>query len=602
MLAGRPDSRVFISYSRRDYYFAESLTFQLHRAGVRAWMDVLELVPGSDWERALFESIDACAAFVLVTSPAALESPHVRSEWRRALERGKRIVLLGWHRRVRLPAELQDCEWLDFRGRFGTALSRLVDALGRPAGRLSPAGARPGRGPWLPPGVQAVMLPLILPIAGYALVIAADVANYRFGDLGLGLGPTGDAVLAALFASAIVWVLSLSLLQRRMGMTRLMLMLAFVSTPFVLAVGSLEWRGEAGLGYMPPLVAAAVLEHLTLVRVMAGLPIITMVVLWWTRPGDLLRWMPTGKGWSRFRRSAAGTGHLSVASTEQALGAIRRFELLHDPSDQPMAERLRRELESRGAVHVADHEEGATTVLLLTARCTTAWLDRDVRPRGASEFVTVVGSAIDVASGLEWLWKRQWIDLRRWSAKPAEGESGLPGLPEAVTRVRLPPVVARLHLLLGAFAALVATVAVVLSSDSGDEISVPQAMALALFLASAWLAHRVARREMSYDRLRRYLPACLVSAVLGIAILGLFEGRPDGSSTLARLWAAAGTVIAAWAYRTLPQVRFWLPAITDSQAKVLRLKPPANWRTFGTVLAFMFLWVMSVQIFAPKLM
>ena len=595
-----PDPRVFISYSRRDYYFAESLTFHLQRRGVAAWMDVLELVPGSDWERALFESIDACAVFVLVASPAALESPHVRSEWRRALERGKRIVLLGWHRRVRLPAELQDCEWLDFRGRFGAALSRLVDGLARPARQLPPARACPGRGPWLPPGVQAVMLALVLPIVGYALVVAPDVADYEFGDLGLGLGPTGDAVLAALFAGVLVWVLSLSLLQRRMGMTRLMLMLAFVSAPFVLAVGSLEWRGEAGLAYMPPLVAAAVLEHLTLVRVMAGLPIITMAVLWWARPGDLLRWMATGKGWSRFRRSAVDRRRVPATTTEQALGAIGRFRLLHDPGDQPMAEQLRGDLESRGAVDVADGEEGATTVLLLTGRCTTDWLEREAR--SARDLVTVVGSAIDVASGLEWLWKRQWIDLRRWSAKRAEGEAGLPGLPEAVTRLRLPPAVARLHLLLGAFAALLGTVAFVLSSDSGDEISVPTAIALALFFAMAWLARQVARREMSYDRLRRYLPACLVSAVLGIVIMGLFEGGPDGSWTLAGLWAAAGTVIAAWAYRTLPQVRFWLPAITDSQAKVLRLKPPADWRTFGTVLAFMFLWVMSVQIVAPQLM
>jgi hypothetical protein len=239
MLAGRPDSRVFISYSRRDYYFAESLTFHLHRAGVRAWMDVLELVPGSDWECALFESIDTCAVFVLVASPAAIESPYVRSEWQRAVARGKRIVLLGWHRRVRLPAELQCCEWLDFRGRFGTALSRLVDATGRPAGRLSPVGARPGRGPWLPPGVQAVMLPLILPIAGYALLVAPDLANQQFGDLGLGLGPTSEAMLVVLLTGVLVWTLSFSLLQRRMGMTRLMFMHAFVSAPFVLSVGNL---------------------------------------------------------------------------------------------------------------------------------------------------------------------------------------------------------------------------------------------------------------------------------------------------------------------------------------------------------------------------
>ena len=70
--------QIFISYSRRDYYLAESLSLQLVSRGLSAWMDVLELQPGADWERSLFEAIDGCAAFVLVASPAALASPHVR--------------------------------------------------------------------------------------------------------------------------------------------------------------------------------------------------------------------------------------------------------------------------------------------------------------------------------------------------------------------------------------------------------------------------------------------------------------------------------------------------------------------------------------------
>jgi hypothetical protein len=54
--------QIFISYSRQDYYLAESLSLQLASRGVSAWMDVLELQPGADWERSLFDAIDGCAA------------------------------------------------------------------------------------------------------------------------------------------------------------------------------------------------------------------------------------------------------------------------------------------------------------------------------------------------------------------------------------------------------------------------------------------------------------------------------------------------------------------------------------------------------------
>ena len=40
---------VFISYSRRDYYFAESLSFHLDAAGVTTWMDTRRLEPGGEW-------------------------------------------------------------------------------------------------------------------------------------------------------------------------------------------------------------------------------------------------------------------------------------------------------------------------------------------------------------------------------------------------------------------------------------------------------------------------------------------------------------------------------------------------------------------------
>src|SRR5215510_3282208 len=49
---------VFIRYSRKDYYFAESLTFSLIQRDVAAWLDVKDLQPGVDWEERLQSAID----------------------------------------------------------------------------------------------------------------------------------------------------------------------------------------------------------------------------------------------------------------------------------------------------------------------------------------------------------------------------------------------------------------------------------------------------------------------------------------------------------------------------------------------------------------
>ena len=46
MAALSADSPVFLSYSRRDYYFAESLALHLLKEGIPAWLDVKNLGAG----------------------------------------------------------------------------------------------------------------------------------------------------------------------------------------------------------------------------------------------------------------------------------------------------------------------------------------------------------------------------------------------------------------------------------------------------------------------------------------------------------------------------------------------------------------------------
>jgi TIR domain len=70
--------RIFISYSRRDFYFAEQLAVRLRRQGLEVWFDVHELEMGSDWAAAIDRGIAECDTFVLVASRAALEPPVCR--------------------------------------------------------------------------------------------------------------------------------------------------------------------------------------------------------------------------------------------------------------------------------------------------------------------------------------------------------------------------------------------------------------------------------------------------------------------------------------------------------------------------------------------
>jgi hypothetical protein len=193
---------LFISYSRKDYYFAESLAFHLLNRNLPAWLDVKDLKPGVDWERDLEAAIAAASSFVLVASQSAFKSANVQNEWQRAAKLGKRIIVA---RRggVRLPDELSHREIVDFRGGFGQGLDQLVARLTADPLKLPITGEahRVSIVPRLPPWVATIAATLAIPLVGYfALVIGAG--NTEAGN-------TPYPVFIALWLVAIfllVWV------------------------------------------------------------------------------------------------------------------------------------------------------------------------------------------------------------------------------------------------------------------------------------------------------------------------------------------------------------------------------------------------------------
>ena len=211
---------VFISYSRRDYYFAESLTFALIQKDVAAWLDVKDLRPGVDWEQRLESAIDTASHLVLVASPDSLRSPHVAAEWKRALARGIPVIVAHL-RGHSVPPELTAMPRVNFHGRFRPAVNSLEEHL---KGQTENTAAKHRLWP-LPP-IVGVTAALLLVMVGLPMVLA------DWGEItsGAAVGrPLTIFELAILFGTVgfFIWHTSIAYLRRRMGMTRLAVILGY---------------------------------------------------------------------------------------------------------------------------------------------------------------------------------------------------------------------------------------------------------------------------------------------------------------------------------------------------------------------------------------
>ncbi len=125
---------VFISYARAETAFAERLAAALLEAGKAAWLDTVELPPGTEWRDAVRHAIEDAGAFLFVVSPDSLRSEQCRNELEHALANGKPLVVLV--RREpdpsEVPARLDGNTWIYARdeGEFRAAVGDVATAIG----------------------------------------------------------------------------------------------------------------------------------------------------------------------------------------------------------------------------------------------------------------------------------------------------------------------------------------------------------------------------------------------------------------------------------------------------------------------------------------
>src|SRR5271170_4568005 len=93
-MVGQLSGRTFISYSRKDgAEFAAKLRKTLEKENLSVWQDIVALEGGRDWWTQIEDVLKSRALqhFILVVTPAALESPVVRREIRLARQEGKTV-------------------------------------------------------------------------------------------------------------------------------------------------------------------------------------------------------------------------------------------------------------------------------------------------------------------------------------------------------------------------------------------------------------------------------------------------------------------------------------------------------------------------------
>jgi hypothetical protein len=589
------DRPVFISYSRKDYYFAESLAFHLSNRDVSVWLDVKDLKPGVDWERDLEAALTAASSVVLVGSPGAFKSANVRSEWQRAAKLGKRIIVAR-RRGARLPEELMGREIVDFRGAFGQGLEQLVASLEADAPKVNATNAPHELSfmPRFPPWVAAIAATLAIPLLGYfALVIGA-------GDSERGQYPF--PIYIALWLVAIfllLWFFFLGFLERRMGMTRLAVCLGCLIAVFAYPLFRLFYWGPSSLSGYDAGIIRLIVNRWPIGALLGAVPLLGLAILLLVRPEDLLRWSPTGKVWDRYRIGRTSKGATGIIDAAAAFKLAKRFRLFFDVPDTPAAGRLRQELISAGSEAARSDDAEATAVVVLTNRTRTLWLHQQADKLNGA-LLTVVASSISLPEALAWLWRREWIDFRRWDVSQPDSTRGLPRVPEAVTSSRFPtPVRTAYHLMcaLGALLLMIGGSLQPADSERSETLSAAAAVGVVSAIIGVFYAlpaRRFVRRQISSAQFARWTGPISVMAVASGLISLIYYCVINPDRWIHAVPCAAFLFIAAvLLWRLRPAVEFWLPlaGARPEKPKPDSLAPGRNWHTLGWFVVYLFVWV-----------
>ena len=174
--------QVFVSYSSKDKQWADAVCAALEEMNIDCWIAPRDIVPGTEWGASIIGGIDACKVMVLVFSTHANDSPQVRREVERAINKGLVIVPLRVENVIPSGAmeyALSNTHWLDAltpptnekMRELALATKDVLQGVKPPRVTTKLAPMRTSSAPQPAVTSRARWL-LLLPIAGFLMLIA----------------------------------------------------------------------------------------------------------------------------------------------------------------------------------------------------------------------------------------------------------------------------------------------------------------------------------------------------------------------------------------------------------------------------------------------
>jgi hypothetical protein len=559
---------LFISYSRKQFYFTESLVLHLQERQVDAWLDVQRLVPGSNWDQSLREGYDSCAGLILVASRASLTSEFVRKEWEAVLKAGKPIYIVLFEL-VQLPPELDEfAAIIDFRGSFNKVLKRLLQAIQQKIHYRAPL---PLTNRWrlptrLPVGLWGIMsvfwLQITMGIVFFlSTVLLFPQVSHQKENLFF--------FISATVLMTIIYVLyyALAFLYRwnsaSYKMIRLMLwvlpggLLGTIATfdPTLSKSG----RNIFSPINIPPWFHLFSITAFLLLVIGGGMSLVL------PRLEDALRWFPTGTvpeevrrrvnnriGSGNPKRGLRRTSEQSQPNLEADGGkrpTARQFIqpgfidarynmptywLHYNALDEDIAHRINYVLCGTYNLSKSSEVHDSTNIVLLTNRTPRAWVSTLKDP---SQAIYIVASSIRIPEEIKNFHRLQWVDYRLRQVDQLEQVRELlnepprprtkyqyPAVPESLERFVVPPKIFWLSLGIGSLSIypLAEGISSLLLPPLPGQMPPSASIVLISLLSgslSIWMSYQIREFKLSYGSVLMLLG--LVS--LGSILSGVFS-------------------------------------------------------------------------------
>jgi hypothetical protein len=224
----RNERQIYVGHAHEDAAVAHRLANDLRAAGWFTWIAPGSIQPGEKWVEGINRGLEESGVFVLLLSPAAVDSAWVTMETNAAIQSERQEAMRLFPLLVRPcnpPLLWQSYQWIDFTADYRTGLEQLLAQLeGKVvAAPVTPTAAAQDVGPQASPAAEvatpspqptrASRFPIWLPIAAViaiALCVLASVGGFWAADRFLNQEGRGDLPPAATQSGGVALVPTLS--------------------------------------------------------------------------------------------------------------------------------------------------------------------------------------------------------------------------------------------------------------------------------------------------------------------------------------------------------------------------------------------------------